>query len=90
MTEPAAVAAPHDAAVGDGPRTAGGLGWPLADGVPSGGPGLPTSTGAATEAGEDLAGASTTPLGRREASSRLQVHYLIPAYLQYSIIRIRG
>jgi len=55
MTEPAAVAAPHDAAVGDGSRTAGGLGWPLADGVPSGGLGWPTSTGAATEAGEESA-----------------------------------
>lgn len=55
MTEPAAVAAPHDAAVGDGPRTAGGLGWPLADGVPSGGLGWPTSTGPATAAGEESA-----------------------------------
>lgn len=55
MTESAAVAAPHDGAVDDAPRTAGGLGWPLADGVPSGGLGWPTSTGAATEAGEESA-----------------------------------
>ena len=34
------------------PRTAGGLGWPLADGVPSGGLGWPTTPGP-TAAGEE-------------------------------------
>ena len=52
MTESAAVAAPHDGAVDDAPRTAGGLGWPLADGVPSGGLGWPTTSGP-TAAGEE-------------------------------------
>ncbi|MFN8148296.1 MAG: hypothetical protein U0R76_12650 [Candidatus Nanopelagicales bacterium] len=41
-------AAPTEAA----PRTAGGLGWPLADGVPSGGLGWPTTSGP-TAAGEE-------------------------------------
>lgn len=41
-------AAPTEAA----PRTAGGLGWPLADGVPSGGLGWPT-TPRPTAAGEE-------------------------------------
>lgn len=41
-------AAPTEAA----PRTAGGLGWPLADGVPSGGLGWPTTPGP-TAAGEE-------------------------------------
>ncbi len=55
MTETPAVAAGYDEAGGDGPPTAGGLGWPLADGVPSGGLGWPTSTGAATAAGKESA-----------------------------------
>ena len=43
-------AAPTEAA----PRTAGGLGWPLADGVPSGGLGWPTASGP-SDAGEEQA-----------------------------------
>ena len=42
-------AAPTEAA----PRTAGELGWPLADGVPSGGLGWPTTPGPAAAGEED-------------------------------------
>ena len=44
-------AAPTEAA----PRTAGGLGWPLADGVPSGGLGWPATVLVPDAAGEESA-----------------------------------